>query len=98
MSHTRCTPTFILAWFSVFVVPATIAADGSVSTSTCHCAAKEGLCNHSLALLQMIAFLKKEGCREAPLEVTCTELPQQWRRPRGSQINPGSVGDQKCHE
>ncbi|CAN8002839.1 unnamed protein product, partial [Ixodes pacificus] len=72
---------------------ATIAADGSVSTSTCHCAAKEGLCNHSLALLQMIALLKKEGYREAPLEVTCTELPQQWRRPRGSQINPGSVGD-----
>ncbi|KAG0411984.1 hypothetical protein HPB47_010871 [Ixodes persulcatus] len=41
----------------------------------------------------MIALLKKEGYREAPLEVTCTELPQQWRRPRGSQINPGSVGD-----
>ncbi|XP_042149302.1 uncharacterized protein LOC121837660 [Ixodes scapularis] len=71
----------------------TIAADGWVSTSSCHCAAKEGLCNHSLALLQMIALLKKEGYREAPQEVTCTELPQQWRRPRGSQINPGSVGD-----
>ncbi|CAN8007012.1 unnamed protein product, partial [Ixodes hexagonus] len=30
---------------------------------------------------------------EPPLEVSCTELPQQWRRPRGPQIAASSVDE-----
>ncbi|CAN7987363.1 unnamed protein product, partial [Ixodes pacificus] len=30
---------------------------------------------------------------EPPPEVSCTELPQQWRRPRGPQIAATSVDD-----
>ncbi|KAG0430035.1 hypothetical protein HPB47_023060 [Ixodes persulcatus] len=32
-----------------------------------------------------------QGYEEAPPEVSCTELPQQWRRPRGSRIAATSV-------
>ncbi|CAN7996770.1 unnamed protein product [Ixodes hexagonus] len=76
-----------------YSVSATIAADGSVSECSCQCAAKEGLCNHALALLRLIVLLKGQGYAEAPPEVTCTELPQQWRRPRGSQICAASVAE-----
>ncbi|KAM7282328.1 hypothetical protein ISCGN_002478 [Ixodes scapularis] len=76
-----------------YSVSTTIAADGSISECSCQCAAKEGLCNHALALLRLIVLLKGQGYTEAPPEVTCTELPQQWRRPRGSQICAASVAE-----
>ncbi|CAN8008809.1 unnamed protein product [Ixodes pacificus] len=53
---------------------------------SCEYAAKEGLCNHALALLQLVALLKGQGYKEAPHEVSCTELPQEWRRPCGPRI------------
>ncbi|CAN8014721.1 unnamed protein product, partial [Ixodes persulcatus] len=70
-----------------------VAADGAVAASSCECAAKEGLCNHVLALLRLVALLKGQGYEEPPPEVSCTELPQQWRRPRGTQIAAASVDD-----
>ncbi|KAM7312003.1 hypothetical protein ISCGN_008908 [Ixodes scapularis] len=76
-----------------YSVSTTIAADGSISECSCQCGAKEGLCNHALALLRLIVLLKGQGYTEAPPEVTCTELPQQWRRPRGSQICAASVAE-----
>ncbi|CAN7975773.1 unnamed protein product [Ixodes persulcatus] len=33
---------------------------------SCECTAKEGLCNHALALLQLVALLKGQGYEEAP--------------------------------
>ncbi|KAG0444351.1 hypothetical protein HPB47_013896 [Ixodes persulcatus] len=74
-----------------YCTTATFAADGAVDASSCECAAKEGLCNHALALLRLVALLKGQGYEEAPPEVSCTELPQQWRRPRGSRIAATSV-------
>ncbi|KAM7304091.1 uncharacterized protein ISCGN_013991 [Ixodes scapularis] len=74
-------------------VTATFSEDGSVWASSCECAAKEGLCNHALALLRLVVLLKKQGYEEPPPEVACTELPQQWRRPRGSQIPATSVAE-----
>ncbi|XP_029836300.3 uncharacterized protein LOC115320338 isoform X1 [Ixodes scapularis] len=70
---------------------ATFAADGAVDASSCECAAKEGLCNHALALLRLVALLKGQGYAEAPPEVSCTELPHQWRRPRDSRIAATSL-------
>lgn len=74
-------------------VTATFSEDGSVWASSCECAAKEGLCNHALALLRLVVLLKKQGYEEPPPEVACTELPQQWRRPRGPQIPATSVAE-----
>lgn len=72
---------------------ATVAADGTVATSGSECTAKEGLRDHVLALLRLVALLKGQGYEEPPLQVSCTELPQQWRRPRGTQIAAASVDD-----
>lgn len=74
-------------------VTATFSVDGSVCASSCECAAKEGLCNHALALLRLIVLLKRQGYEEPPPEVACTELPQQWRRPRGTQIAATNVSE-----
>ncbi|KAG0417378.1 hypothetical protein HPB47_005660 [Ixodes persulcatus] len=76
-----------------YCTTATFAADGFVEVSSCECTAKEGLCNHALALLQLVALLKGQGYEEAPPEVSCTELPQQWRRPCGPRIAATSVDD-----
>ncbi|KAG0415782.1 hypothetical protein HPB47_007042 [Ixodes persulcatus] len=72
-------------------ITATFLEDGCVWASSCECAAKEGLCNHVLALLRLIVLLKRQGYEKPPPEVACTELPQQWQRPRGSQIPATSV-------
>ncbi|KAG0435364.1 hypothetical protein HPB47_018531, partial [Ixodes persulcatus] len=76
-----------------YSVTGSIAADGTVEASSCECAAKESLCNHAFALLRLVVLLKGQGYEEPPPEVSCTELPQQWRRPRGPQIAATSVDD-----
>ncbi|KAH7977930.1 hypothetical protein HPB49_003972 [Dermacentor silvarum] len=42
---------------------------------------------------QQYALLKQQGFAEPPPELACTELPQQWRRPRQKGIKPASVLD-----
>ncbi|KAH8029490.1 hypothetical protein HPB51_000728 [Rhipicephalus microplus] len=55
---------------------------GAVADSTCECpAGAGGACSHILAALRLIVLLKQKGFKEAPPELSCTELPQQWRRP-----------------
>ncbi|KAG0411308.1 hypothetical protein HPB47_011563 [Ixodes persulcatus] len=76
-----------------YCVTGSVAADGTVEDSSCECAAKESLCNHAFALLRLVVVLKGQGYEEPPPEVSCTELPQQWRRPRGPQIAATSVDD-----
>ncbi|KAG0416233.1 hypothetical protein HPB47_006594, partial [Ixodes persulcatus] len=76
-----------------YSVTATVAADCAVGASGCECAAKEGLCNHVLALLRLVALLKGQEYEEPFPEVSFTELPQQWRRPRGTQTAAASVDD-----
>ncbi|KAG0418012.1 hypothetical protein HPB47_005186 [Ixodes persulcatus] len=48
--------------------------------------------SHILATLRLIILLKTNGYKETPPELSCTELPQQWRRPRRQGIRP-SVQD-----
>ncbi|KAH7970871.1 hypothetical protein HPB49_016277 [Dermacentor silvarum] len=44
------------------------------------------------AIVKVILLLKK-GYEEAPPELSCTELSQQWRRPRGNKISGCSVAE-----
>lgn len=62
-----------------------------ITTSTCECPAGKGVCSHVLALLQLLIFLQKGGYTEAPPALSCTELPQQWRRPRQAGLKPSTV-------
>ncbi|KAG0430299.1 hypothetical protein HPB47_022829 [Ixodes persulcatus] len=76
-----------------YCVTSSVVADGTVEDSSCECAAKESLCNHAFALLRLVVVVKGQGYEEPSPEVSCTELPQQWRRPRGPQIAATSVDD-----
>ncbi|KAG0444823.1 hypothetical protein HPB47_013342 [Ixodes persulcatus] len=67
---------------------------GDIAATACKCpAGKGGTCSHVLALLQLLMQLQKEGYKEPPPALSCTELPQQWRRPRQTGIAPASVQD-----
>ncbi|KAH7977989.1 hypothetical protein HPB49_004123 [Dermacentor silvarum] len=69
-------------------------ATGVPRTTTCECpAGKSGACSHILAAVRLLALLKQQGFAEPPPELSCTELPQQWRRPRQKGIKPASVLD-----
>ncbi|KAL1485903.1 hypothetical protein MTO96_047175, partial [Rhipicephalus appendiculatus] len=68
-------------------------SSGTVADATCECpAGASGACSHILATVRLIALLKK-GFKEAPPELSCTDLPQQWRRPRRQGIKPTSLQD-----
>ncbi|KAL1444715.1 hypothetical protein MTO96_045430 [Rhipicephalus appendiculatus] len=65
---------------------------GAVADTTCECpAGAGGACSHILAALRLLVLLKQKGFKEAPPELSCTELPQQWRRPRRQGIRPMAV-------
>ncbi|KAG0436011.1 hypothetical protein HPB47_018194 [Ixodes persulcatus] len=65
---------------------------GVVEGADCECAAgKSGACNHSLALLKLLALLRAKDYEEVPPAVACTELPQQWHRPRGEAVASTSL-------
>ncbi|KAM7282672.1 uncharacterized protein ISCGN_002796 [Ixodes scapularis] len=69
-----------------------IQQSGDVRDANCECAAgKSGACNHSLAVLKLLALLRANKYDEAPPAVACTELPQQWRRPRGEAVASTSL-------
>lgn len=62
--------------------------------TACECpAGSSGACSHILGALRLLILLKGQGFKEAPPELACTELPQQWRRPRQQGIKPASVLD-----
>lgn len=46
-----------------------------------------------LAFVRLLVILHKEGYKEPPPALSCTELPQQWRRPRQPGVAPASVKD-----
>ncbi|KAL1486734.1 hypothetical protein MTO96_046841 [Rhipicephalus appendiculatus] len=77
-----------------YKVSAAFSHDGNIHDCTCECAAREnGACHHILGLLKVVLLLKKNGYNEAPPELSCTELPQQWRRPRGDRISACGVDE-----
>ncbi|XP_077506744.1 uncharacterized protein LOC144115978 [Amblyomma americanum] len=57
----------------------------------CECPAGKLACNHLLAVLRTIMLLQSRGFTEAPDSLACTDLPQQWRVPRGSAVKGCSV-------
>ncbi|KAH9384466.1 hypothetical protein HPB48_026474 [Haemaphysalis longicornis] len=48
-------------------------------------------CNHLMGMLRTVALLQSKGFQEAPQHMACTDLPQQWRVPRGSAIRGSSI-------
>ncbi|KAH8036326.1 hypothetical protein HPB51_024892 [Rhipicephalus microplus] len=62
---------------------------GAVADSTCERpAGSGGACSHILAARRVLLLLKQKGFKEAPLELSCTELPQKWRHSRRQGIRP----------
>ncbi|XP_077535035.1 uncharacterized protein LOC144146942 isoform X1 [Haemaphysalis longicornis] len=67
-------------------------SSGVVKATTCQCpAGSGGACSHVLALLRLLVLLQQHGYKEPPPVLSCTELPQRWRRPRHEGIKPTSV-------
>lgn len=58
---------------------------------TCDCPAGKAACNHLIAVLRTVMLLQKKGFLEAPDQLSCTDLPQQWRVPRGEAIKGCAV-------
>ncbi|KAM7298492.1 hypothetical protein ISCGN_019087 [Ixodes scapularis] len=51
--------------------------------TSCNCpAGAAGYYNHTMAILRMLALLAEHGYSNPPTELSPTELPQQWSRPR----------------
>ncbi|KAH9366632.1 hypothetical protein HPB48_018164 [Haemaphysalis longicornis] len=48
---------------------------------------------HLQAVLNVVVLLQKKGYCGAPEHLSCTDLPQRWRRPRGEAIKGCSVQD-----
>ncbi|KAH6926641.1 hypothetical protein HPB50_020840 [Hyalomma asiaticum] len=77
-----------------YTVSAALTHDGYVRECVCECAAGEnGACHHVMGLLKVLVLLITNGYEEPPPELSCTELPQMWRRPRGQKIPASSVDD-----
>ena len=50
-----------------------------------------GTCAHAAELVFTIQHYRHLGLNEVLAELSCTSLPQQWHRPRGSKIEPEPV-------
>ncbi|KAM7305554.1 uncharacterized protein ISCGN_015451 [Ixodes scapularis] len=70
---------------------ATTDVQGQLLDGNCDCPAGGVACNHLMALLRTVALLQAKGFSEAPAELSCTDLPQQWRVPRGPHIRGTSI-------
>lgn len=76
-----------------YVVNATVNEVGQVVHGSCECPAGKGFCSHLQAVLNVVVLLQQKGYSEAPEHLSCTDLPQRWRRPRGEAIKGCSVQD-----
>ncbi|XP_063043972.1 uncharacterized protein LOC134438351 [Engraulis encrasicolus] len=59
----------------------------------CSCVAGTALCNHAVALLFQTAHYSELHVPVVPPVHSCTELEQQWHKPRTAGIKPGAVSD-----
>ncbi|XP_037504746.1 uncharacterized protein LOC119379518 [Rhipicephalus sanguineus] len=71
--------------YAIFVVISS--ADGCIKSTECSCAAGRSACNHAMAVLRTASHIQSRGFTEAPLELTCTDLPQKWRVPRSTNLH-----------
>ncbi|XP_064472412.1 uncharacterized protein LOC135386434 [Ornithodoros turicata] len=77
-----------------------------VESSACACTAgSSGHCCHTVAVLKTVARLLALGYKHIPDELACTELPQQWGRPRAvlapenvMQVNWRRLGEDRPEE
>ncbi|KAL1447500.1 hypothetical protein MTO96_044269 [Rhipicephalus appendiculatus] len=53
---------------------------------SCDCPAGMLTCNHLIAVLRTTMLLQSKGFSEAPYQLSCPDLPQQWRIPRRRNI------------
>ncbi|XP_064463274.1 uncharacterized protein LOC135374208 [Ornithodoros turicata] len=47
--------------------------------------------DETLGSLRFLALLQLKGFKEAPAELSCTDLPQKWRVPRQQVVNGSAV-------
>lgn len=76
-----------------YTVKATVNEVGQVVHGSCECPAGKQFCSHLQAVLKVVILLQEKGFSEAPGHLSCTDLPQRWRRPRGQIIKGISVQD-----
>ncbi len=63
-------------------------SSGHVAGGKCNCkAGGGGCCKHVAALLYNILDYTELGLNEIPPDKTCTELPQQWHKPKNITYN-----------
>ncbi|XP_040071585.2 uncharacterized protein LOC115330270 [Ixodes scapularis] len=74
-----------------YTVSATITKDGELVNGYCECPAGKQACSHLQAVLKTVILIQGKGFTEAPAHLSCTDLPQRWRRPRGQVIKGSSV-------
>ncbi|XP_064462306.1 uncharacterized protein LOC135372765 [Ornithodoros turicata] len=68
-----------------YVVHVGLSESGAINGSLCNCTAGSGgCCNHAVGVLKTLALIQRLGYKQPPQELACTELPQQWGRPRSS--------------
>lgn len=80
-----------------YLVAAAFHITGSqIEIKGCYCeckAGKCGSCNHLMSLLRLLVILKEKDISDPPQQVSCTDLPQKWNRPRTSTITPLALVD-----
>lgn len=64
---------------------------GKIEDGHCDCPAGKVACNHLMGVLRTLALLQSKGFSQAPQQLSCTDLPQQWRVPRGDHIRGTSI-------
>lgn len=70
---------------------AALSVTGNVEDGHCDCPAGKAACNHLMGVLRTLELLQRKGFSEAPVQLSCTDLPQQWRVPRGERIRGTSI-------
>lgn len=63
----------------------------NIVDSTCDCPAGKLACNHLTAVIRTVIHLQSKGFSEPTYQLSCTDLPQQWRVPRGNHIKGRSI-------
>lgn len=64
---------------------------GKIEDGHCDCPAGKVACNHLMGVLRTLSLLQSKGFSQAPQQLSCTDLPQQWRVPRGDHIRGTSI-------
>ncbi|KAL1477837.1 hypothetical protein MTO96_035435 [Rhipicephalus appendiculatus] len=57
----------------------------------CECPAGKLACNHLMGMLRTIQLMQSKGFSEAPEQLSCTDLPQQWKVPRKTSLKGCSI-------